>query len=142
MTLNLDGISPIPRACRRPVNSSALFPAQWEQPSTPCSLLGNMLSGHQSFLQSHHPLQLPLLACEMAALSGDQVCPGTQEGTPSCKQGYCHHLCPGKVTNHTQPSQDTALQPWGFWGTGSPTASLQSCKSCSYIRGGTCMQGS
>lgn len=28
MTLNLTGISSIPSACRRPVNSSALFPAQ------------------------------------------------------------------------------------------------------------------
>lgn len=56
MNLNLDGISSSPSACRRPVNSSALFLAQWEQPSTPCSLLGNMLNGHQGFLQSHNPL--------------------------------------------------------------------------------------
>lgn len=124
-TLNLDGISSIPSACHRPVNSSALFPAQWEQPSTPCSLPGNTLSGHQGFLQSHHPLQLPLLAHKMAALSRGQVCPGTQEGTSSCRQGYCGNLCPGKVTNDTQPSQDTALQPWSIQGEGSPTASLQ-----------------
>lgn len=141
-TLNLSGISSIPSACRRPANSSALFPAQWEQPSTPCSLLGNMLSGHQGFLQSHHPLQLPLLPHKMAALSREQACPSTQEQAPSRRQGYCGRLCPGEVTNHTQPSQDTALQLWGIRGEGSPTASLQSCKSCSYTRGGTCVQGS
>ena len=141
MTLNLDGISSMPGACRRPANSSALFPAQWEQPSTPCSLLGNMLSGHQGFLQSHHPLQLPLLAQQMAAFSR-AVWSSTQEATPSRRQGYHHHLHPSKVTSHTQLSQDTALQQWGFWGAGSPTASLQSCKGCSYIRRGTCVQGS
>lgn len=79
--LNLSGTSSTPSACHRPVHSSALFPAQWEQPFTPCSLLANMLSGHQGFLQSHHPLQLPLLAHEMAALSKEQVFPSTQEGT-------------------------------------------------------------
>lgn len=72
-------ISTLPSACHRLVNSSALFPAQWQWPSTPHSLPANMLSGHQGFFQPRHPLQLFHSAHETAALSMGRVCPSTQE---------------------------------------------------------------
>lgn len=43
-----------------------------------------------------------------------------------------------KAANKSQPSQDMALWMRGFWGAGSPTASLQSCKSCSDRRRHLC----
>jgi len=76
-------ISTLPSACHRLVNSSALFPAQWQQPSTPHSLPANMLSGHQGFFQPRHLLQLSHSAHETAALSTGRVRPSMQgEASP------------------------------------------------------------
>lgn len=104
-----------------------------EQPSTPCSLLGNMLSDHQGFLQSHHPLQLPLFAHKWQSSPGTKCAPILMQAAalPSSVPS-------SKVANNTQPSQDMALWMRGFWGAGSPTASLQSCKSCSDKRRHLC----